>query len=133
MFKTHLFYTDFLLLPPEPQLQSTLRSLSAPCPCPQWPPQSTMSSPTLLLLQLFSRSLDSWVPKILLEDLQGQSYFPNNTIMKYDFHNTLFTSCPVLAFALMVSKTVGLLAQLMAVAPNSRAATVFFSATHWQK
>ena len=42
-----LFCTDFLLLPPEPKLQSTLRSLSAPCPCPQWPPQSTMSSPTL--------------------------------------------------------------------------------------
>ena len=92
-----------------------------------------MSSPTLLLLQLFSKSLDSWVPKILLEDLQGPSYFPNNTIMKYDFHNTLFTSCPVLAFALMVSKTVGLLAQLMAVAPNSRAAIVFFSAMRWQK
>ena len=65
--------------------------------------------------------------------LAGSSYFPNNTIMKYDFHNTLFTSCPVLAFALMVSKTVGLLAQLMAVAPNSRAAIVFFSAMRWQK
>ena len=78
-------------------------------------------------MQLFPRALDSWVP----EDLQGQSYSPNNTIMKYDFHNTLFTSCPVLAFALMVSKTVGLLAQLTAVAPNSTAATVFFSAMHW--
>ena len=78
-------------------------------------------------MQLFPRALDSWVP----EDLQGRSYSPNNTIMKYDSHNTLFTSCPVLAFALMVSKTVGLLAQLTAVAPNSTAATVFFSAMHW--